>query len=356
MPPVSVRVLNPLANDDTVKVVVYHATTNDRAALTATGAFTPVACEGLCGNYRSVAHANISTDLANITTKALANRRRPPTQFVSATGPVMVDPPIVMGVLNVTPDSFFDGGVAYKAGDATVAIDAGLRLAAAGAAIVDVGGESTRPGAAVVGVAEELERVVPVVAGLVEHGVRASIDTRKAAVATACLHAGATIVNDVSGGLYDPQMFDTVISYNAGYVLMHMQGTPETMQQNPTYTDVVADVFTFLADRVASFVAAGGRIDQVVVDPGIGFGKRVNDNVALLTALDELHALGTPVLVGVSHKSVLGAFTGHADPAQRHAASIAAHALAVHAGAQIVRAHDVAASVDALAVAHALRR
>lgn len=263
------------------------------------------------------------------------------------------DPPIVMGVLNVTPDSFFDGGEAYSADHPRTAIAAGVRLAEAGATIVDVGGESTRPNATPVPVDEELRRVVPVVAELVAHGVTVSVDTRKAVVAQACLAEGAVIINDVSAGLHDPAMFDTVIAHGAGYVLMHMQGTPETMQVNPTYTDVVSDVVTFLTQRIDTFLTHGGARDQLVVDPGIGFGKTVAHNLALLNNLPALAACGVPVLVGVSHKSVLGAVTGRSDPAARHAASVAAHALLATRGANILRVHDVAATVDALAVAAA---
>lgn len=271
-----------------------------------------------------------------------------------ATGTAIVcDPPIVMGVVNVTPDSFFDGGTVYDPADATPAIAHGVALFDAGARIVDVGGESTRPHAKPVSVSEERDRVLPVVAGLVDAGVTVSIDTRNAPVAAACLDAGAAIVNDVSAGTHDPDMFDTVIGANAGFVLMHMQGTPETMQHDPTYEDVVQDVAAFLRARLDAFVQAGGNRGNIVVDPGIGFGKTVAHNLALMKNLDVLHTLGCPVLVGVSHKSVLGAVTGRNEPALRHAATTAAHALLATRGAQILRAHDVAATVDALAVADA---
>jgi dihydropteroate synthase len=356
MPPLSVRVLTKDVTDDVLRVVVYGASEPDQALLRALPGATSGPADAVTVTFSQVAGAALSKQVHDAISFAVACRRVPISTFHTPAGPIRVDPPLVMGVLNVTPDSFFDGGKAYQKDAPDVAIAAGLALHGAGAAVVDVGGESTRPGAKPVSVAEELDRVVPVVTALAHAGVTVSIDTRKAAVAKACVAAGAAIVNDVSAGLYDPDMFATVIGLDAGYVLMHMQGTPETMQQNPSYTDVRADVFTFLAGRIDAFVAAGGSRDRLVVDPGIGFGKRVEDNVSLLTGLDELHALGVPVLVGVSHKSVLGALTGHTDPGKRHAASIAAHALAVHAGAQIVRAHDVAACVDALAVAHALRR
>lgn len=356
MPPVSVRVTQLGAVDADTTVVVYGTSGQDAAALHACANAHVVAHNGVRVSLAAFTNANVSDELANTVMQALSHRRAPHTRFTTATATIGVDPPIVMGVLNVTPDSFFDGGKAFVAGDPAVAINAGLALHVAGARMVDVGGESTRPGAKPVAVDEELARVVPVVEALSAQGVTVSIDTMKAPVADACLRAGAAIVNDVSAGMFDPDMFDTVVRHRAAIVLMHMQGTPQTMQQNPSYTDVLGEVFTFLAARLEAFVAAGGERCQVVVDPGIGFGKRVEDNLSLLRGLDELHALGVPVLVGLSHKSVLGALTQRSDPSARHAASVAAHALAVNAGAQIVRAHDVAASCDALAVAYAFRR
>lgn len=356
MPPVSVRVTQLGAVEADTTLVVYGADSKDAAALHACAAAQVTALDGVRVSLAALSEANLSHELTDTAMQAVLHRQNPPAAFATATATINVDPPIVMGVLNVTPDSFFDGGKAFVAGDPTVAINAGLALHAAGARIIDVGGESTRPGAQPVALAEELARVVPVVEALSSQGVTVSIDTMKAPVADACLRAGAAIVNDVSAGLYDPEMFATVVQHGAAIVLMHMQGTPQTMQQNPSYTDVVGEVFTFLAGRLDAFVNAGGVRSQTVVDPGIGFGKRVEDNVALLRALDELHALGAPVLVGLSHKSVLGALTARSDPTRRHAASIAGHALAVAAGAQLVRAHDVAASCDALAVAVALRR
>ncbi|MEX2532817.1 MAG: dihydropteroate synthase [Nitriliruptoraceae bacterium] len=356
MPPVSVRVTRLGAVDADTTLIVYQTSAQDAAALHACANAQMVARDGVRVSLAAFTALTVSDELAHTVTQAVSYRLAPRTQFATATATINVDPPIVMGVLNVTPDSFFDGGKAFVAGDPSVAINAGLALHAAGARIVDVGGESTRPGAEPVAVDEELARVVPVVEALSAQGVIVSIDTMKAPVADACLRAGAAIVNDVSAGMFDPDMFDTVVQHGAAIVLMHMQGTPQTMQQNPSYTDVVGEVFTFLAARLDAFVNAGGERSQVVVDPGIGFGKRVEDNLSLLRALDELHALGAPVLVGLSHKSVLGAVTARSDPSARHAASVAGHALAVNAGAQVVRAHDVAAACDALAVAYALRR
>lgn len=337
-------------------VAVYGADAADRAVL----AGTPQVVAGRDGAfglpYAVLVDLAVSDTLQTAARQAVAWQQQPVGAFRAGELQVAVEPPVVMGVVNVTPDSFFDGGVAYDPTDPAPAIAAGMALSQQGATIVDVGGESTRPGATPVPVEVELARVLPVVSALADAGVCVSVDTMKAPVAAACVDAGARIVNDVSAGTFDPDMFPTVVERACGYVAMHMQGTPQTMQHNPSYTDVVADVFTFLHGRIDAFVTAGGARDRLVVDPGIGFGKRVDDNVALLTRLDELHALGCPVLVGVSQKSVLGAFTGKADPRERGAATVAAHALAVHAGAQIIRAHDVAACVDAVAVAVALRR
>lgn len=356
MPPVRVRVTNQGAVLDDATVIVYGASATDVVALEASAGAVRVGFDGIQVAFGAVNQAALTDALVATLDEAVFLRRNPSNRVMTKQGALTVEPPIVMGVLNVTPDSFFDGGKAYVAGDPNVAIKAGLALHRAGAHIVDVGGESSRPGATAVSLQEELARVVPVVAALSNAGVVVSIDTMKAPVADACLAVGAALVNDVSGGLYDPDMFATVVKHGGAIVLMHMQGTPQTMQQNPSYTDVLAEVFMFLADRRDAFVAAGGARTHVIVDPGIGFGKRVEDNVALLRALDELHTLGCPVLVGLSHKSVLGALTATDDPSKRHAASTAGHALAVHAGAQIVRAHDVEAAVDALSVAYALRR
>ena len=260
--------------------------------------------------------------------------------------------PIVMGVLNVTPDSFSDGGRFFSV---EAAVEQGERIAAEGAAIVDVGGESTRPGAAPVGSVEEIRRVVPVIERLVGRIAAAiSVDTSKPEVIRAAVAAGASMVNDVRA-LRLPGALAAVAESGAAVCLMHMQGEPATMQQRPDYTDVLAEVRRFLASRVAACEAAGIPRDRVCVDPGIGFGKTADHNLALLARLAELRVDGRPVLVGVSRKSLVGIITGRA-PGERHAGSIAFAALAAAGGAAIVRAHDVAATLDAVKIGGALRR
>ena len=247
---------------------------------------------------------------------------------------------LVMGVLNVTPDSFSDGGRFSSPADA---VASGLRLAGAGAGIVDVGGESTRPGADPVEVGEELERVLPVVRALAARGVRVSIDTRHAAVAEAAVRAGASLVNDVSAS---GDLMAAAAAVGAGYVAMHAKGEPRTMQLDPCYDDVVGEVHGFLAAAAARARQAGCR--EVWVDPGIGFGKTVDHNLALLAALPELVAAGDPVVVGASRKGFLGALTRGAPVDDRLEASVAVAVWAFSCGVQVVRAHDVAETVQAL--------
>jgi dihydropteroate synthase len=257
-----------------------------------------------------------------------------------------------MGVVNVTPDSFSDGG-RFATPDA--AVEHGRRLAAEGAAIVDVGGESTRPGAAPVSVAEELERVVPVLEGLAGNPV--SIDTSKAAVARCALELGAELVNDVTALRGDPEMASVVADGGAYVCLMHMQGEPRTMQAAPHYDDVVSEVLGFLEERVAFAVERGIREERICVDPGIGFGKTADQNLELIRRLGEIASLGRPVLVGASRKSTLGKVLG--DPAATTgsvAASVAAAVASYERGAWMVRAHDVRETVEALAVAAAVER
>ena len=257
----------------------------------------------------------------------------------------------IMGVLNVTPDSFSDGGEWF---DREAAIAHGRELAAQGAEIVDVGGESTRPGAEPVSEEAELERVVPVVAALAgATGAEVSIDTSKAAVARAALEAGAAYVNDVTALRGDPEMAAVVAGAGCDVCLMHMLGEPRTMQRDPHYGDVVADVAAFLEERVAAAVAAGVAEERISVDPGIGFGKTAEHNLELLRRLDEIVALGRPVVVGTSRKSFLGRITGRDDPHQRVFGTIATNVLAYERGASVFRVHDVAATRDALAVAAA---
>ena len=260
--------------------------------------------------------------------------------------------PCVMGVLNVTPDSFSDGG---RYADAADAIERGLAMAGEGAAIIDVGGESTRPGAADVRVQDELERVVPVVEALVRRvRVPVSVDTSKPEVMRAAIAAGASLVNDVRA-LRAPGALEAVAGTGAAVCLMHMQGEPRIMQEAPSYGDVVGEVRQFLAGRVRACVAAGIGRERLCVDPGIGFGKRPEHNLALLSAIDRLADPDLPVLIGVSRKSLIGIITGR-PPEGRLAGSVAFAALAVMGGAAIVRAHDVAETVDAVKVASALKR
>ena len=261
----------------------------------------------------------------------------------------------VMGVVNVTPDSFSDGGRFVTPG---AAVAHARELAAAGAAVLDIGGESTRPGAEPVAAAEEIDRVVPVIAGLAGTvDVPISVDTTKAAVATAALDAGATIVNDVSAGTADPDLLGVVAASGAGYVAMHMQGEPRTMQAHPHYDDVVAEVAAFLVERLDAARAAGVADDALMADPGIGFGKTLEHNLALLASLPELiAAVGVPLLVGTSRKAFLGRIVDEPDPAARDDATLATVVWALERGAAMVRVHDVRAAVQAAAVLGAMAR
>ncbi|HEX4363273.1 MAG TPA: dihydropteroate synthase [Solirubrobacteraceae bacterium] len=278
-----------------------------------------------------------------------------PSRDEALTSPEMartIPEPLVMGVVNVTPDSFSDGG-AWLNADAAIAH--GLTLIEQGAAILDVGGESTRPGAEPVGEGEELRRVLPVLAGLAGRGARLSIDTSKAAVAAAALDAGATIVNDVTALRGDHQMATLIAERGCDVCLMHMLGEPRTMQRDPRYGDVVEDVRAFLAERLAYAVGRGIEEQCVWLDPGIGFGKTIDHNLELLARLDEIVALGRPVVVGTSRKSFLGTITGR-EPGDRVPATIATNVLALAHGASIFRVHDVAQARDALLVAAATLR
>jgi dihydropteroate synthase len=250
-----------------------------------------------------------------------------------------------MGVVNVTPDSFSDGG-AFE--DAGAAIAHGRRLAAEGADILDIGGESTRPGAEPVPADEELRRVLPVVEGLAG-AARISIDTMKLRVAEAALDAGASYVNDVTAFRHEPELAALVADRGADCCLMHMLGEPRTMQRDPRYADVVADVKAFLAERLAYAVAAGVAEERIQLDPGIGFGKTLEHNLELLRRLDELTDLGRPLVIGTSRKSFLGRITGR-DVTERIPGTIATCVLALERGARVFRVHDVAEVADALKV------
>ena len=258
--------------------------------------------------------------------------------------------PLVMGIVNVTPDSFSDGGRHLSAANA---IAHARQLIADGADILDIGGESTRPGAALVSEQEELDRVLQVVEGLRDIPVPISIDTYKPEVMRAALAAGASMVNDINA-LQAPGALDVVADCNAGVCLMHKQGMPQTMQQHPQYQDAVSEVSAFLRERIAVAETAGIARDRIVIDPGFGFGKTLAHNLDLLSDLDTFSALGVPVLAGLSRKSMLGAITGR-EVNDRMAASLAAAMLAVERGAAIVRVHDVRETVDALKIWNAVK-
>ena len=269
-----------------------------------------------------------------------------------------LDRPLVIGVLNVTPDSFSDGGKHYEP---TSAVAHGIDLCREGADIIDVGGESTRPGATPVSAQVELSRVLPVVSALVAAGVHVSIDTMKAEVARESVAAGACVVNDVSGGLFDAAMYSTVASLNVPYVLMHWRGEASVMDQHAVYDDVAGDVVRELSDRLQAAIAGGVDPDSIVVDPGLGFAKEVDQNWQVLNHLDEFVRLGYPVLIGASRKRFLGALLADSEGrprefAERDAATDAVSALAAAAGVWGVRVHNVKAAVDSVLVGRAWAR
>ncbi|HXT13702.1 MAG TPA: dihydropteroate synthase [Candidatus Angelobacter sp.] len=260
-------------------------------------------------------------------------------------------PALVMGVVNVTPDSFSDGGKFF---DTAAAVEHGLKLATQGAEILDIGGESTRPRATAVPEQEELRRVIPVIEQLAARvKIPISIDTMKPGVARAAIAAGASIVNDIAANREDDAMWRMVADSGAGYVLMHMQGTPQTMQSHPVYGDVVQEVGEFFSDRIQRLNDCGVARDQVIVDVGIGFGKTLEHNLLLLGALRSFKKLEQPLLLGVSRKSFMGKLLGAETP-ERLPAALACAALAVEAGAQIIRTHDVAETVQAVRMTEAI--
>ena len=262
------------------------------------------------------------------------------------------DRTLIMGVVNVTPDSFSDGG---RFLGAERAIEHGLRLHTDGADLVDVGGESSRPGAAPVTAAEEVRRVIPVIAGLTQAGVPVSVDTSKPEVAAAALEVGALVVNDITA-FGDPGMAPLVAAAGCGAVLMHMQGNPQSMQDDPTYVDVAAEVGGFLVKRAISAEEAGVERKHICIDPGIGFGKAQHHNLQLLAHLDVLVATGYPVLVGTSRKSFLGQILGEPDPTERDVATAATVAIAATRGAAVVRVHNVEMTRQAVLIADAIVR
>ena len=277
--------------------------------------------------------------------------KRPPFRGLSGKRP------LIMGVVNVTPDSFSDGGKHASAG---AAIKHGQALIAEGADILDIGGESTRPGSDPVDEAEELRRVIPVIEGLAGQGAVLSIDTSKAAVMTAAIKAGAGVINDVRALDADPKALDAAAASGASVVLMHCQGEPKTMQAAPRYDHAALDVFDYLATRIEACEAAGIARERIAIDPGIGFGKTLDHNLALLRALALYQSLGCPLLLGVSRKSFIGRMVGetdpgHKDPNARLAGSLAAALAGLDAGADMLRVHDVAETAQAVAVWRAMK-
>jgi dihydropteroate synthase len=259
--------------------------------------------------------------------------------------------PLVMGVLNVTPDSFSDGGKFAATDSAVVHAEAML---AAGATLIDVGGESTRPGSFPVAADEQIARVVPVIRRIANLPVTISIDTTRAAVAEAALDAGAALVNDISAGRDDPALLPLVAQRGVPVVLMHMQGTPLTMQDTPGYSDVVAETIAFLRERVAAAQAAGIELTKILLDPGIGFGKAMPHNLELLRRQRELLALGRPIVIGTSRKGFIGKITAEPEPAKRLFGTAASVALAIANGASIVRVHDVGPMVQVVRMTRAI--
>jgi dihydropteroate synthase len=267
-------------------------------------------------------------------------------------GPAIIDlsTPAIMGILNVTPDSFSDGGLYVRAEDA---LAHGRQMRAEGARIIDVGGESSRPGSEETGEATELGRVLPVAEALAAEGAVVSVDTRHAAVASAAVAAGAAVINDISGFRSD-EMLDVAAGCDAGLVVMHMQGEPGTMQEAPAYGDVVAEVGAYLVERARALESAGVDRARIAIDPGIGFGKTTQHNLDLLRRLDEIAIFGYPVVVGVSRKRFIGEITGVAEPRERLAGSLAAGLLAVANGAAVLRVHDVGETAQALRMSSAI--
>jgi dihydropteroate synthase len=270
-----------------------------------------------------------------------------PSHAIRRFAGLALDRPLIMGIVNVTPDSFSDGGDFTRAEDA---IAHGMRLVEEGADIVDVGGESTRPGSSEIAADEELARIRPVVAALAKAGAVVSVDTRRAAVMREALASGARIVNDVTALTFDHDSLPLVAGSGASVVLMHMQGEPATMQAAPRYDDALAEIAAYLAGRIAACRAAGMQTDRIAVDPGIGFGKTVEHNLQILAGLDRLHALGTALAVGLSRKGFIAKLSRGEPPKDRAAGSIAGALAAVARGVNIVRVHDVALTRQALAV------
>jgi len=282
---------------------------------------------------------------------ARITRPRPPLKLGGRTVPL--DQPQVMAILNMTPDSFSDGGVHRD--DPAAAASAGMAMAAAGAAIIDVGGESTRPGAQTVWEGDEIARVAPVIERLVAAGAAVSIDTRKASVMEAALAKGAHIVNDVSALTWDDRAIEVLAGRDCPVVLMHHQGAPGTMQDRPSYGDALIEIYDWLEARIAAAEAGGIARDRIIVDPGIGFGKSVRHNLAILNGLSLFHGLGCPILLGASRKRIIGALSNEAPVSERLGGSVALALLGAAQGVQILRVHDVPETVQALRVWRGMR-
>ena len=288
-------------------------------------------------------------DLTSTQWEALTGQR---TALSLGERTIRLDQPQVMGIVNATPDSFSDGGQFGDPGDAAAA---GARMSEAGAAIVDVGGESTRPGAKPVWEGDEVERAIPVIRQLAAGGTAVSVDTRKAEVMSAAIDAGARLINDVSALTYDPRSAGVVAKANLPIVLMHHQGPPETMQQNPRYDDVVVEVYDWFEERIAAAEEAGISRSNILIDIGFGFGKSVAHNLELMNNLALFHSLGCPIVVGASRKRTIGALSNEAPADERLGGSLAFALKAVEQGAQIVRVHDVPETVQALKIWRGLR-
>ena len=265
---------------------------------------------------------------------------------------IRLDQPQVMAIVNATPDSFSDGG---QLPDAATAAEAGASMAAEGAAIIDVGGESTRPGARSIWEGDEIERVVPVIRQLASGGAAVSVDTRKSDVMTPAVEAGARMINDVSALTYDARSAEVAASLNVPVVLMHHRGAPEVMQDDPHYDDVLVEVYLWLEERIAAAVQGGVKRDNILIDPGFGFGKNVGHNLELMNGLAMFHSLGFPLVVGASRKRTIGALSGEAPVDKRIGGSIAFAMKAAEQGAHIVRAHDAFETIQALRVWRGMR-
>jgi len=284
----------------------------------------------------------------------VARAFNPPYSISTPSGSIDLSTgPVIMGILNVTPDSFSDGGAWMEPGRA---VDRALQMAREGAGIIDVGGESTRPGARAPDAAEELGRVMPVIEKLAgETGLPISIDTRKHEVAAAAMKAGASMINDISGGTRDPLIVDVARETGAAIVVMHMQGTPETMQDSPSYEDPVSEIISWLDSRTGDIIARGVDRGKIIVDPGIGFGKRLQDNLEIVDHAGDFLSLGFPVMVGLSRKSFLGTITGR-EPGERVWGGLAAAASCLDGGIGILRVHDVKETSDFIEVWKAIKR